>query len=544
MRPRTTSLLFLALTAALAAGCKTVGPNYAGPPDTRLPAAFARAAADAVADVPAPGPVPADWWTALGDPELDSLVGRALRANPSLDVARARLRQARAGLRQERANNLPTGSASALAAHVRLPKDNPLGGASAGQSADASGQAAQAAQSGFQLPSSLNLYNVGFDASWEIDLFGGQRRAVEAARASLDAAEAGVADAQVSLVADVASAYVNLRSAQQRLALADESVAREQRTLDLTAERVRGGTATELDLTRIQGQLESVRADREPLESQADGYRDALATLLGQAPGTLDAELNAARNVAPNVAQNVAQNTVQSEAPNVAQNAVQNTAQNGANTVPLPPDRVAVGDPAAMLQRRPDIRAAERQLAAANARIGQAEAAKFPHLTLLGIIGIGGTRPSDLTHLDNFTAIAAPRLAWNVLDFGRNRARVDQAEGVRDEAEAQYRLAVLGALRDAEDALSRFRQGRVTVATAARAKALADRAAFLMTARHQAGTATLIDVLDVERQQIAAAQNLAQAQAALTSSFVALQKALGLGWQDAPGAGPAVANAR
>jgi NodT family efflux transporter outer membrane factor (OMF) lipoprotein len=513
MRSRITPLIFCALAAATVAGCKTVGPNYAGPPDARPPAAFARAADVAVANVPTAGPVPADWWTALGDKELDGLIDRALRANPNLDVARARLRQARAGLREERANNLPTGSASALAAHVRLPKENPLGGSSSGQSASESAQAGQSAQSsGFQLPSSLNLYNVGFDASWEIDLFGGQRRAVEAARATLDAAEAGVADAQVSLVADVASAYVNLRSAQQRLALADESVAREQRTLDLTAERVRGGTATELDLTRIQGQLESVRADREPLESQADGYRDALATLLGQAPGTLDAELNATPN--------------------------------DAAAVPLPPDQVAVGDPAAMLQRRPDIRAAERQLAAANARIGQAEAAKFPHLSLLGIIGIGGTRPSDLTHLDNFTAIAAPRLAWNVLDFGRNRARVDQAEGVRDEADAQYRVAVLGALRDAEDALARFRQGRVTVATAARAKAIADRAAFLMTARQQGGTATLIDVLDVERQQIAAAQNLAQAQAALTASFVALQKALGLGWQDAPGAERAVASAR
>ncbi|QJE03499.1 TolC family protein [Massilia forsythiae] len=190
-----------------------------------------------------------------------------------------------------------------------------------------------------------------------------------------------------------------------------------------------------------------------------------------------------------------------------------------------------------MLRRRPDIRAAERTLAARTAQVGQADAARFPRLTLLGLIGIGGTHPSDLTHLDDFSAILAPQLAWNFLDFGRNTARIEQAQGVRDEAEAQYRAAVLGALRDAESALSRFRQRRATVATIARNKAAADRAAMLMAARQRAGTASLIDVLDTERQQISAEQNLAQAQAALTGDFVALHKALGLGWQAAPGSG-------
>jgi NodT family efflux transporter outer membrane factor (OMF) lipoprotein len=487
------------LPCALLAACTTVGKNYAGPPATPQAAAFARAGAGATGG----GQVAADWWRALGDPELDSLEQRALRANPSLDLARARLRQARAGLRLERANALPNGSASLLAAHVKLPKNTPFsgGGQSSSSGSASSGSGQGSSQSGgFSLPESLTLYNVGFDATWEIDLFGGQRRAIEAAGASAQAAEANLADAQVSLAADVASAYVNLRSYQQRLALADGAIARQQRMLDLTGQRVQGGTASQLDLTRMQGQLETTRADREPLLAQVDSYRDALATLIGQAPGSLDAELGTA------------------------------------SAVPLPPAQVAVGDPTAMLQRRPDIRAAERQLAARTAQIGQAEAARFPHLSILGIIGIGGTHPSDLTHLDNFTAIGAPQLSWNVLDFGRNGARVEQAEGTRDEAEAQYRAAVLGALRDANDALARFRQGRVTVATAARAKDIADHAAFLMTARQRAGTASLIDVLDAERQQIAADQNLAQAQALLTSDFVALHKALGLGWEDAGGA--------
>jgi multidrug efflux system outer membrane protein len=498
-RPLTPPLLLCALLAGALAGCTTVGKNYAGPP--AAPQGLAQGAAFARAgDAAAPGQTVSNWWSALNDPELDSLEARALRANPSLDLARARLRQARAALREESANNLPNGSANATAAHIRLPKNSPLSGGGSSQSAGGAGGSESGAGGGSQLPSSLNLYNVGFDATWEIDLFGGTRRAVEAARASAEAVQAGIADAQVSLAAEVALAYTNLRSAQQRLALADGAIERQRRMVELTAARAERGTASQLDLTRMQAQLESTRADREPLQSQVDIYRDKLATLVGLAPGALDGELE--------------------------------PRSNAAQAVPLPPNQVAIGDPAAMLQRRPDIRAAERQLAASNARIGQAEAAKFPRLTLLGVIGIGGTRPSDLTHLDNFSAIGAPQLSWNFLDFGRNAARVD-------EADAQYRQAVLGALRDAEDSLARFRQGRVTVATAARAKALADKATTLMGARQQAGTATLIDVLDTERQQISAEQNLAQAQAALTGGFIGLQKALGLGWEDArSGAAP------
>lgn len=476
-----------ALLIALLAGCTTVGRNYAGPPTTPQQAAFARG-------TPADGAVLAHWWTALGDPTLDSLVERALQANPNLDLARARVRQARAALRSERVKNLPSGTATALAAHARLP---PFA------SSSASGQSADASQgSSLAIPSSLNLYSVGFDASWEIDLFGGQRRATEAAGAAAEAADARLADAQVSLVADVAQAYVNLRATQAQMALAEAAIQRQQRMLDLTTQRVAGGTASQLDLVRLQNQLDSTRADAEPLVAQLDSYRDALATLIGQAPGTLDGELG--------------------------------TPATNAASVPLPPAQVAVGDPTAMLQRRPDIRAAERTLAARNAQIGQAQAARFPSLKLFGLIGIGGTSPRDLTHLGDFSAIAAPQLSWNVLDFGRIAANIEQAEGVRDEADAQYRVAVLGALRDAEDALSRFSQRRTTVATIARLKAGADKAATLTAARQRAGTASMIDVLDTERQQFSAEQNLAQAEAALTGDFIALQKALGLGWETSP----------
>jgi NodT family efflux transporter outer membrane factor (OMF) lipoprotein len=351
---------------------------------------------------------------------------------------------------------------------------------------------------GSQLPTRLDLYNAGFDASWEIDLFGGQRRSVEAAVASAQAVEATLDDTQVSLAAEVVQLYVDLRGCQRRQALNDNAIARQQRVIELTQRRRDAGTASDLDLARLQGQLESTRADTGPLAAELDTYRNALAVLLGQLPGTLDHEFAA-------------------PAP-----------------VPLPPAAVAVGDPSSLLKNRPDIRAAERTLAARTAQIGQAQAARFPRLTMMGLIGIGGSHLSDLTHLDDFTALAAPQLSWNFLDFGRNAANLDKAQGMRDEAEARYRATVLGALRDAEDALARFRQRRVTVATLARAVDAAGRAADLTRKRQQAGTATAMDLLDAERTRIGADQRLAAAQAALTGDFISLQKALGLGWAASP----------
>ncbi|MRX08297.1 efflux transporter outer membrane subunit [Pseudoduganella sp. FT25W] len=490
--PTVPSLLLACLGGAgLLSACTTVGTDYAGPPVTPQAAGFARAGTPDMPATPADSKALAHWWTELGDPLLDQLVDRALQANPNLALASARVRQARASLRSEQANGKPKGSATALAAHAHLPT---LGSGSGNDSGGDGGN-----NDSLSIPSSLNLYSVGFDASWEIDLFGGQRRATEAAGAAAEAAEARLADAQLSLVAEVAQAYVNLRSTQAQVALSNAAIERQQRSLELALRRVKAGTASELDITRLQGQLETTRSQAEPLGAQLDAYRDELAMLVGVAPGALDAELGA-------------------DPANAA-------------AVPLPPASVAVGDPTAMLRRRPDIRAAERTLAQRQAQIGQAQAARFPKLSLMGLIGIGGTHVSDLTHLDDYSAIIAPQLSWNVLDFGRVNANIEQSQGVRDEAEAQYRIAVLGALRDAEDALSRFRQRRTSVATIARAKATADRAAVLTAARQRAGTASLIDVLDTERQQLTAEQNLAQAQAALTNDFIALQKALGLGWR-------------
>ncbi|PTD19009.1 efflux transporter outer membrane subunit [Sphingomonas fennica] len=461
--------------ALLAAGC-TMGPDYAGPQP--LAAAKAPGAAFARADTGFSAEAPlARWWESLHDAVLDDLVRQALAANPDARVAEARLRQARSALRLERANGSPNVNAQAVYAHAHLPGVD-FGGE--GDSGD----------------TNLNLYNLGFDASWEIDLFGGQRRKVEAARAEAEAAGARLADAQVSLSAEVAQAYVNLRDRQERIALSRQSITMLEQMVDLARQRRDRGTASQLDVDRLEGQLEQAKADVAGLDAEQDAYLDELATLTGAAPGTLDARLRTP------------------------------------GALPLPPAAIAIGDPAALIRRRPDIRAAERTLAADTAKIGAAKAARFPRLSLMGIIGIGGTSFSDLTHLDDFAAIAAPQLSWSFLDFGRNKARVGQAEGVRDEAEAQYQGAVLAALRDAEDALSRFRNRRIAVATLARAEALATRTAGLSRDRYRAGTITLTDLLDAERQQLAARQRLSAAKAGLTGDFIAIQKALGAGWRN------------
>ncbi|AEG50572.1 RND efflux system, outer membrane lipoprotein, NodT family [Sphingobium chlorophenolicum L-1] len=472
---------FTALPLLALAAC-TTGPDYRGP-ETARPATpgaqFARASGDTGPQAPAA----AAWWTALNDPVLDTLETRALAANPGVAAAEARMRQARASLRSERANALPSTNASALYVHATVP----------GLDLNDSGDSDQSGGGS----ESLNFYNLGFDASWEADLWGGKRRGVEAARAQLDAAQADVADAQVSLTAEIAQAYVHLRDRQQRIALARDALARQREMLRLTEQRHAQGTASALDVERQRHLAEQADAALPPLAAERDGYLNALATLAGEAPGALDGML-----AAPSKA-----------------------------IVPLPPAQVAVGDPAELLKRRPDVRAAERRFAAATAKIGVAEAARFPSISFMGLIGIGGTSPGDLVDFDKLAAIAMPRLSWSFLDFGRNAARVGQAEGARDEAAAHYRQAVLDALRDGEDALSRFGNGRLSVASAARSKASADRTAALTRQRFEAGAATRIQLLDAERQSLSAAQSLSQATAAMTADYIALQKALGLGWR-------------
>jgi NodT family efflux transporter outer membrane factor (OMF) lipoprotein len=457
--------------ALVLAGC-TVGPDYKGPPkNPTSPTTFIRATPAATPEEP-----PARWWTQLQDPLLSDLIDRAIKSSPTVEVAEARIRGARAALAAERAKELPTTGTygSYLRAHNLT---SALGAASENGS------------------SNSNIFSAGFDASWEIDLFGAHRRAVQGAAASLQGIEAGRRDALVSLTSEVAQAYVQLRDAQQQVALTARNVDIDTQLLTLMQRRRAAGTASDLDVIRVQNQLESTQASLGPVQSEVIDQCDRLALLIGSPPGSLDAELQTL------------------------------------SAVPLPPEHVPIGDPTGMVRRRPDIVIAERKLAEQTAVIGEDIAALFPKLTLLGDVGFTSPSLGSLFQGGSFTYIAAPVLQWAPFDFGRNRSKINQAKAARDEAEADYRRTVLAALEDAESALNRYGRQRNSVADYAKVRASAERAYDLTEIRLHAGTASTSDLLDADSKRIQAQLNYEQAVAQLSQDFVAMQKSLGLGWE-------------
>ena len=477
-------------------GC-VVGPDYKGPPAVATQAIAASGfhrADNALAASP-----PASWWTALNDLELDRLIQAAFDASPDLDVARARLRQSRAGLRQARVDRLPSTQASGVYLRTRGATSFLSSGAATATGLGANGTTSAEASS-FDEGGDSSLYDVGFDATWEIDLFGAQARAIESAKARAQASQANLQDAQVSLAADVAQAYVSLRDLQARIGLAEQDANIESRMLAIMRLRRAGGTASDLDVERLNDQLQSTRADLVPIQAQVTDQLDRLAVLTGRAPGALDAELSPA---AP---------------------------------VPAPPATVEVGDPAGLLRRRPDIRAAERQIQQQNAVIGERVADLFPKVELLGNVGFGSTDLSSLLEGGSFSYAVAPILQWKPFDFGRTHAKIVQARAARDEALANYRKTVLEALQDAETSLSRYGRQRDAVVSLMRVQASANRTASLTGLRVQGGTATTLDVLGAEQRRVQAQTSVAQAKAQLTQDYVTIQKSLGLGWRSETGA--------
>jgi NodT family efflux transporter outer membrane factor (OMF) lipoprotein len=460
VRRRVPALIALAGLAGCAAG-----PDYSVPP---APASQAlsqgRFLQDRAAAMESAAPA-SQWWQAIGDAELSRLVELALRESPTVAAAEARLRQARAGATAARAAALPGINASLLYGRVDTPED------SLGQ---------------------LDLFNAGFDAQWEFDLWGGRRRDAERAVAETGAADARLADARVVLAAEVARVYAGLRRAEAASTLIARRAVLQGRLVAIAERRLAGGTAPRQPLEAARASLARSEAQLAGQRAEAQVWRGALAVLTGQAPGALD-DLSPA-------------------------------------AIPLPPARVAIGDPAAMLARRPDIRAAERQLAAASARIGIEQARRLPAISFLGLIGIGGGEPGDLFDPDNLSAIAVPRLSWSVLDFGRGKAAVAGAEAARDAALADYRGQVLAALQDAEAALARFGAARIALGEAGVAARGAGEIARLQALRARGGTLADADALEAERQALDARLAESEARADLALAYAALAKALGLGW--------------
>jgi len=462
------------LASAALAGCTTVGPKYTGAPDA-APGAAGRQAflrGDAAATSTAPA---ARWWDALNDPVLSGLIDKGLANAPDIAAANARIAQARAGLAANRTALVPSLNASGAVPYINVPADV-FGGDKGGRT-------------------DTTVYNLGFDSSWELDLFGGTRSKIAGARARVEASQASADDARVTLSAEIARLYVSLRARQAVLALLDQQAGIDAQLINLAQQRLNGGTAPEQPLAQARGQAAQTEGDRAKTRADITVLIDQLAVLTGQEPGALDDTLSAA---AP---------------------------------LPLPPQSVAVGDPATLLRRRPDIRMAERQLAAANADIGAQIAAGLPRITFMGLLGLGGTSIGDVVDPGKIIGLALPQLRWSLFDGGRNKAQVTGKREAYAEAEANYRKTVLTALQDAEGALTRFGSQRQVYGKALDTQAQAVRAQALQQQRANAGTVAQSDALSAQRQQIQTAQAAAAAAAELTTDFVAVEKALGLGWQ-------------
>ncbi|HVT74213.1 MAG TPA: efflux transporter outer membrane subunit [Lacunisphaera sp.] len=460
------------LALLLAAGC-TVGPDYHAP--------AAKVATPAFAAVPATdaGGVDPDgaWWRAFADPELGSLVDRALAANPDITIATQRVRAARAGLAFAEGRAYP--QVGVGAAKMEYRKAGPLNTLYRG---------------------AYPTFQAGFDASWELDLWGGTRRAVEAAGATLQATDEARHGVQVALAAEVARTYVELRAVQRRLALAQTNLALQRRTLALTRERLQAGLASELDASRADGLVANTEAQVPLLADGIDALIHRLGLLLGEEPGALAPELTAVQ------------------------------------PIPVAPAGIATGLPAELLRRRPDIRAAERRLAAATARVGATQAQLYPHLGLGGTLGFVSTHSEDLFEYSNRYFSVGPGLHWNLFDAGRTRAQVEVARAQADAAYAEYRKAVLGALADADNSLGALRAERERHAALVTATEAARRSVDTVTELYRQGVADFLGVIDAERSLAAAEDNLAQSDRSVSTDLIAVFKALGGGWSAAPAA--------
>jgi multidrug efflux system outer membrane protein len=456
--------ILTATTAFLLAAC-AVGPNYRAP--ATPPAALKNAQSPAfVAQTPE-----AAWWQEFDDPELDALMRRALTANLDLRGAYDRVRAARAVFVERKLDYAP---------HVQL---------------DGTYSRLDEQQPGF----GTNRYNIqsdslGFDAAWEIDLFGRVRRSVEAARADLGAEAANYRDAQVTVAAEVARNYFELRGAQKRLEVARQNLESEQQTLELTQLLDQAGRGSELDVQRSRARLKAIEATIPPLEAaekQAD-YR--LAVLLGERPGALDQEL-------------------------------------GPEPVATYAKALPIGDPTELLRRRPDVRAAERELAAATARVGVATADLFPRVNVTGFVGF---LSGDVGRLFNTTPSAdarawsiTPSVSWAAFDLGSVRARLRASQAQSDAAAANYEKVVLTALEDTENSLVAYSTGQEQLKSLTEQAGASRRAAELAATQYREGVADFLVLLDAQRTQLEAEDSVAQAETSVNVAVVAIYKALG-----------------
>jgi multidrug efflux system outer membrane protein len=456
--------------SAVLASC-AVGPNYVKP-EGKVAPQFEGARDGAFSSADAQG----KFWTQFGDDTLNRLVDEALDANHDLRMALGRLIEARALRRESEFDLAPTVTAAGGYTKEQFPAvDSPTGASLAG-----------------------HFYQAGFDAFWELDFFGRVRRGVEARHAEVEGAEASLRDAQVSVTAEVARTYFELRGAQTQLAVARRNVANQRETAGLTQARLNAGRGTELDTSRARSQLSTTLATIGPLEAQVSRSIHRLAVLTGREPNALNDLLTPPREL------------------------------------PDLPQITAVGDPAALLRRRPDIRVAERSLAASTARVGVAIGDLFPKVTFTGNFTYAASEPGSLGQASSRGYVIAPGISWAAFDLGRVRAQIAGSRARADVALAGYEQTVLRALEETENALVTHARTRDSLNDAQDAARESLTAARIARTRFEGGMVDFLEVLDAERTQLAAEDRLAQVRIDAATSLIAVYKALGGGWEMTP----------
>lgn len=470
--------LFMFAVASLSAGC-AVGPDYVRP-DTSMPDRYlgqtaveqrhANASADFIV-----------WWEGFGDPQLTRFVTLALKQNLDLAQASARVAQARAGLGVAHAALLPSGNLNVQGARAYQSVETPLG---------------QVLNSRPNFDRYGNAYEANLGVGWELDVFGGLRRGREVALAEYQASEAGAAATRLAVAAQTADIYISIRGLQTRLDIARRQVQTQQELLSRINLLYGKGLAAELQVRQIEGALAQVRASVPVLEAGLDTAMNALDVMLGTSPGT------------------------------------HREALANAGVIPAAPQIASTGSPGDLLRRRPDLIVAERRLAASNARIGTAISEYYPKLSLNGLIGSAtSVSGGNLFTSGASQAAGVLGLRWRLFDFGRINAQIEQSKGQEAEILAAYRLAVLRATEDVENAFSALVKREEQAAVLAQGVDSLGRARGASFAAYQKGVVSLIEVLQVDENLLRASDARAQAQTESARAAVAAFRALGGGWQ-------------
>ena len=466
-------------------GCFSVGPDYT-PPEKQIPESFSLSsvrkdmsdmldfqAEDSkksdVTDIPVKqvsSEMLADWWNALEDPLLTELVNLAIRNNLDLKIAQSRLREERAQRGIAQAGFFPTIGALTSTNTQKI----------------GSGKA-------------KTLYSSSFDASWEIDIFGGIRRSVESADASVEARQEELNDTLVTLVAEVALNYIEIRSFQARLDAAEKNMKTQEETLKILQDRLNVGLTNTLSVNQAKYNLETTRSEIPSLQTGIKQGKNGLAVLLGGYPGSVDKKLEEYIKI------------------------------------PVTPVEIAVGVPADLLRRRPDIRVAERELAAQTAQIGVATAELYPKLFLVGSVGLESLSAGSFFSGPTTILQAGPKITWNIFTAGRIRQNIKVENERQNQALIQYEASILNAVKDVEDALIDFANEQARRESLVKATNAATSAARLSRETYTAGLNDFIEVLDAERALFSLQDQLAVSEARVTSNLIRLYKSLGGGWK-------------